>query len=202
MKAALSVLATIASIVLGANALAQTSVTKAPGRTHSAGIAIEPTWLLIGGLGAKIDFRLSDRAALGLGGMYASRTVTEKNERTLPEGAYKVRNYEIYLGPTFNLTGNYDTDGFFITPAIGYTGAKIYDYSVFKLSGEINTWEIRTTAGYQWVVQDFRFIAGGGLKLLGDSEVVVKDKSGKEVLRQSSGSLGGLALDLHAAWLF
>lgn len=197
-----TILSTIVALSVWAPmTFAQSNTMATPQKRHSVGLSVEPLWLLIGGLGAKIDFRVSDTMAIGLGGMYANWS-TKSEDSTINDTAYKQKVYEIYMGPTFNLTGNYDTNGIFFTPAIGYTGSRIYDYSIFNLSGELNTFELRTTAGYQWVSNDLRIIAGGGFKFLGDSDVVVRDASQKEVYRSKSGSFGALALDFHIAWLF
>ena len=56
-----------------------------------------------------------------------------------------------------------------------------------------------SSTGY---AQSVRLNAGAGFRLLKDSEVIVKNSAGGEELRQKSGVAGGLALDLHAAWLF
>ncbi len=179
-----------------------TSTMSTPSREHSVGIAIEPHWLLIGGIGGKFDVRISDKVALGVGGMYASRNSDSSSNSSSTVYSYKWSMYEVYVGPTFNITGDYDHSGMFITPAIGYTGAKISNFSSSNLSGSLDTAELRLTTGYQWVLKDVRFNVGGGLRLLKDSEVIVKNSSGGEELREKSSAMGTLAIDCHAAWLF
>lgn len=198
------VFATALVLLLSSTAHAQsTSTMKAPAREHSVGIAIEPHWLLIGGIGGKFDVRISDNVALGLGGMYVPpRSNTSSSSDTTNDYNYRWSMYEVYFGPTINLTGDYDHSGVFITPAIGYTGSKITNFSFLNYSGSLDTAELRVTAGYQWVIRDLRFNVGAGLRLLKDSEVIVKNGAGQEVSREKSSAMGALALDLHAAWLF
>lgn len=200
------VLAAALTALIATTAHAQSTTTTTtmptPVREHSLGLSIEPHWLIIGGIGGKVDFRVADNIALGLGGMYISPRSTNTSSSSTTDTDYRWSMYEVYLGPTINLSGNYDTSGAFITPAIGYTGAKITNYGYRGLSGSLNTPELRLTGGYQWVIRDLRFSVGGGLKLLKDSEVVVKNTSGGEESRQRSSTTGGFALDCHAAWLF
>lgn len=172
-----------------------------PAKEHSFGLGVEPLWLLIGGIGAKADYRLSSSVSLGLGGMIVPsqrNTNSDTNATT-----YKWSAYEIYLGPTFMITGDYDSNGIYITPAVGYIGSKISEYSSFNLSGKLETYQGRVTAGYQWVSKkSFRVALGAGLRALGSSDVVVKDNNGKEVLRQRSSTSGGLVLDGTLGFLF
>jgi hypothetical protein len=195
-----SILTTL--LIFSALALTTARAEDAPSKSHHVfGLGLEPHWLIIGGIGAKADFRLTDRFSLGFGGMYIpprSNTSTDSLEVS-----YKWSMYEVYAGTTFMITGDYDHHGAYIFPAIGYTGASITDYSTSKLSGSVKTFELRFTGGYQWVVgKNFRFTTGAGIRVLNSSDVVVKDNQGKELLREKSGALGGLALDLHAAYLF
>lgn len=172
-----------------------------PANERSFGLAVEPLWLLVGGIGAKADVRLSSTVSLGLGGMIvpSRRNTTSETNTT----NYKSSAYEIYLGPTVMLTGDYDSNGIFVTPAIGYIGSKITEYSSLNLSGKLDTYQGRLTAGYQWVsAKGFRVALGAGARTLGSGEVVVKDDSGKEVLRQRSSTSGGLVLDGTFAFLF
>ncbi|MGE4133105.1 MAG: hypothetical protein AB7F86_15795 [Bdellovibrionales bacterium] len=164
---------------------------------------VEPHWLLIGGLGAKFDFRLSDSVSFGIGGMGVpdhSTSSTDSNGKN--KETYNFSTYEVYMGPTFMLTGDYDHHGVFLSPAIGYTGAKISNYSEFKLSGQMDSAELRITTGYQWVVRNFRFVAGAGYRAINSTDVIVRDRSGAEVYRERSSVLSGFVIDAGAGILF
>jgi len=141
--------------------------------------------------------------SLGVDGMYVlPRTTNATDEMNNQNYSYKWSTYEVYAGPTIMLTGDFDHRGLYILPAIGYTGASITNYGTLNLSGSMNTFEARFTVGYQFVVKSFKFVTGGGLRLLNSSDIVVKDSFGNEVLREKSSSTGALALDLQAGYMF
>jgi hypothetical protein len=195
----------LALFALSASAFAKDSSLemKNPAKEHSFGLTAEPIWLLVGGLGAKADFRLSQSVSLGLGGMLIPpRNNVRSSSSSDSSFNYKWSMYEIYLGPTFMLTGDFDSNGIFVTPAVGYLGAKITNFGSSNLSGALNTYQARVTAGYQWVsIKSIRIAVGGGLRALGSSEVIVKEGS-KEVLRDKSSSTGGLVIDFQVGMLF
>ena len=56
--------------------------------------------------------------------------------------------------------------------------------------------------GYQWVIRNFRFITGAGLKLVNSADVVVKDNNGNELLREKSDTLGDFVLDASVSYMF
>ena len=177
----------------------------APSTTHEhfLGVGVEPHWLLIGGIGLGVDFRLSNKVSLGLSGMMVpprSNSSTQETNSAIVD--YKWSYYEVYLGPKIMIMGDYDHHGLYVMPAIGYTGASISEYSSLKLSGSTNTAEARLTMGYQWVIRSLRFTVGGGLRVLNSADVVVKDNQGNELLREKSSSFGGFALDGQFAYLF
>ena len=191
---------------LGANAseeLVQTTYPKYSAEEHSFGIRLDPLWTLIGGAGAEADVRVSRKVSIGIGGYYI---FPHNNDyfytSTTPTYSYQWSAYEVYVGPTIMLTGDYDHHGLYIAPGIGYSGAKLTQYSSLNLSGELDTPELRLTVGYQWVVKNFRFTTGAGYRAMGSSVVTVKDSSGNTVLTESSGALGGLALDLGVGMVY
>jgi hypothetical protein len=100
------------------------------------------------------------------------------------------------------LTGDYDHHGIFLAPGIGYTGARVSEYSSSNYSGSMDAPELRLTVGYQWIVRHFRFTTGPGVRLVSSSNIEVKDDSGNVVLNQSSSTLGALALDLGVGMVF
>jgi hypothetical protein len=172
---------------------------------HHVAIGIEPHWLLIGGFGMQADVRLSRRTALAIGGLYVPPRENFNNSdssSTSYDPHYKYSIYEAYLGPSFMLTGDYDRNGLYVMPAVGYAGSSISEYGSSKLSAAIESPEARLTVGYQFVVSAFRFTTGAGMRFLNSSDVVVKDSSGNEVLTEKSDSFGGLALDMRASYLF
>ncbi len=189
----------------------QTSALPAPAKEHSFGFRLDPVWVLIGGIGGEVDFRMSRTISLGIGGYnifphsttHSTSTTTTSSGTTFTwDDDYKWSAYEIYVGPTIMLMGDYDHRGLYLAPGVGYTGAKITDFGTSKLSGSMDAPELRLTVGYQWVVKNFRFTTGGGIRAIGSSDVVVKDDTGNEVLREKSSTLGGLALDLGVGMVF
>ncbi|MES2856563.1 MAG: hypothetical protein V4692_11905, partial [Bdellovibrionota bacterium] len=82
-------------------------------------IGLEPHWLLIGGFGGQIDARISNGVSILVGGMYVPprRNETLSSSNSFTYDTYKYSIYEVYVGPSFMLTGNYDTSGAYITPA-------------------------------------------------------------------------------------
>ena len=101
------------------------------------------------------------------------------------------------------LTGTLGSRGLYINPAIGYQTTRITEFSSSKLTGETSSPMARLTVGYQWIlVKSLRLAAGGGLAVYDSKDIVVKDSSGNEVLREKSSSLGGLAIALQVGYLF
>lgn len=173
---------------------------------HNVGVGLEAHWLIIGGLGIQTDARISDSAALVIGGLYVpprQNTVSEEDKKQNygKEENYLWSTYEVYIGSRFLLTGDYDHHGVFVTPAVGYTGARIQDYGYRKLEASLDVPEARLTVGYQFVVSNFRFLAGAGWKVMGQNDIVVKDEQGSEIYRQKSSTLNGVVIDAHAAFL-
>lgn len=205
MYRTVSMLALAALFAVNAAAAAPASSgsisTTAP-ETHdkkSFSLGIEPLYLLLGGIGGIAEAHLTDRSRLGLGGLYIP---SHKNGDSYPND-YSWSTYEVYLGPTFMLTGDNSHNGFYLSPAIGYTGTTISDYSVFKLSGSLDTFEGRITTGYQFVgTHGMKFVGGLGLRILDTGDVKIKDSAGRELYRVKSDQLSGLALDLRLAFMF
>jgi hypothetical protein len=185
-----------------------TTTTVSAPSVHHVGIGIEPHWLIVGGLGAQFDARVSKKTSIALGGMYLPPHEATTTGDSSTSDHYKWSAFEVYTGPSFMITGDYDHHGAYVMPALGYTGNSITDYrssfstSSSGYSGEFNTPEFRLTGGYQFVVGALRFTTGGGIRLMKESDVVVKDETGKEVLRQRSNTIGGLSLDMRASYLF
>ncbi len=177
-------------------------------KKHSFGIVLEPHWLLIGGMGLKLETPVSDTVALELGGMYIpprqnTLSDSDRNNNTWYYGeTYKWSAYEVWVGARILMLGNYNTHALFVTPGIGYTGASISEYGSSNLSASLNTPEIRATVGYQWVLGSVRFAAGGGFRTMAQSDVVVSDSSGRETYRQKSSTLNGFVIDSNIAFLF
>ncbi len=188
------------------NQSVETARTDSISNSPHVGINLEPIWLVLGGLGAKLDYFATDSVSVNLSGILLPErqvTPTSTTSTTSAVDTYKSSRYEVLLGSTIMLTGYHGTRGLYINPAIGYQSSKISDYSTFKLSGEHSSPMARLTVGYQWILaKHLRLAAGGGLSLNQASDISVKDNAGKEVLRQKSSSLGGLALDLQVGYVF
>ena len=167
--------------------------------SRSFGVGVEPLWLLIGGLGAEFDARLTTGTSLELAGMWVPG---RQQGSTDSYASYKLHMYEVYAGPKFMLTGTYGTRGWYLFPSVGYTGVSITDYSSSGYSGATEGTEERLTAGYQWVVDNMRVIVGGGARAVQISDIVVRDGSGREMDRESAQTLAGLALDLNVSFTF
>lgn len=149
------------------------------------GLGFEPHWLIVGGLGMRVDFKLSDSMSLVLGGLYVPpRSVNRTEDYDSLYVNYKVSMHEVYLGPTIFITGAYDHHGWYVTPALGHMGARISEYGTSKPSASLDVFELRAVGGYQWVVHGFRFITGGGFRLTTSNDIVIKDNQGNELLRR------------------
>jgi len=163
----------------------------------------------LSGVGAKVEYFASEKLSIGIGGIlipnHRIESTTSENGSTTSTvgGNYMWEHNEIYLGTNIMLTGTLGTRGLYINPAVGYRTTRISEFSDFKLSGSLSSPVARLTMGYQWILaKHLRLAAGGGLTVAQSSAVVVKDASGKEVLRENSTSLGGLALDLQVGYIF
>lgn len=169
---------------------------------RSFGVGVEPLWLLIGGLGAEFDARVSEGTAIILAGMY----VPTRDSLTSGSSAdlnYKWTTYEVYIGPKFMLSGAYHESGFYLAPAVGYVGSTITDYGVDKWRGSLNAPVGRLTGGYQFVgFNGIRLTTGLGLRVASSSDIVIRDASDRDVYRTSSSSFGSLALDLRFGFMF
>lgn len=210
MKVLLNALV-ISAMLATSNASAQESVAlkPVPSKEHHFGLRLDPIWALIGGLGAQTDVRLSNGISLALGGYYipprknAETTSSSSSSSSTYTGyTYKWTAYEVYVSTIIMITGDYDHHGLFIAPGVGYTGAKITEYSPFNLSGSMDVPEARVTVGYNWVVKNFKFTAGGGLRAIAGGEVVIKNSAGDEILRDRASSMGGVAFDVGAGMIF
>ncbi len=175
-------------------------------RKRHFALGIEPHWLILRGLGLQMDVRVSNKVAIVLGGLYFPPQDNYLNDDDDDDfdifADYKWTETEVYVGPSYMITGNYDTHGAYILPAVGYFSRTITEYRSSNLSGSLNTFEGRLTGGYQWVAGGFRFTTGAGLRVLSASEIVIKSENGDEEFRTSSGTLSGLALDLRVSYLF
>ncbi len=162
---------------------------------HSFGLAVQPLWLLLGGIGADADLRLTPKTSLLLGGMYVPSHEVQGTDTSSPK--YKLTSYEIYLGPKYMLTGDYDRNGAYVFAGVGYTGVKISEFGSFRLSGSLDAPEAKVTLGYQFVGRDlFKCVFGIGGRILPSSDIVVRHDDGREALREKSSTLSSLVLDL------
>jgi hypothetical protein len=181
----------------------------APKKSPVMGVNLEPVYLVLGGLGAKMEYFVSDSVSLGLGGVYVPKhnmntfTSTSSSSTTTDTESYMFEHNEIFVGSNIMLTGTLGGRGAYLNPAVGYASTRISEYSSSKLSGQLSTPMARLTGGYQWVLVDhLRLAAGGGFTVAQSGTVIVKDSNGAEVLRENSSSLGGLALDLQVGYVF
>jgi hypothetical protein len=171
----------------------------------SFAVNAEPVWLVLGGMGLKFEYFVTDKVSAGVTGMFIPSHRTESTSvKDENDSAYKY-NYEhseVLVGSNIMLMGTLGTRGLYINPAIGYQRTRISDFSDSKLSGELSTPMARFTVGYQWILaKHLRLAAGGGLAAYQSSTITVKDKAGNEVLSQSSSSMGGLAIDLQVGYV-
>ena len=200
----------LGQIVLASPSASSTypSSTSVETASPSFGVNVDPIWLIEGGLGAKIEYFITDSVSIGLGGIvipsHSNQTSNSKNDSTTTvSNSYKWEHNEVFIGTNIMLTGTLGSRGLYINPALGYQTTKISDFGSDKLSGELSSPAARLTMGYQWVIaQHLRLAAGGGFNVVSSSNVVVKDNSGKEVLSQKSSEAGGLALDLQIGYVF
>ena len=169
---------------------------------HFMGIDAEPLWIAVGGFGLDLDFRMSKKTSLVIGGMAVASHAVSKSESS-NDTAYKWSTYEAYIGPQFMINGSFDEWGAYIFPAVGYTSAEITDYSDQKLSGSLSAPEFRFTVGYQFVfAQIMKLTLGGGFRAVSSNEIIVKDSGGNEVYKQKSDTIGGASLDLKFGVMF
>jgi hypothetical protein len=201
-----AILAITTAITAAASAQSSRTHVRNPENGYQFGLNVEPHWLLIGGIGAKADLAVTRGTAIGIQGLYVppksmAHTTYDSNTNSFSR-SYKWTYYEINVGPTFMLTGDLSTHGLYLSPAIGYMSNKISEYSSYNLSGSMNSPQLRTTVGYQWRIGGLRFAVGGGLRLVSQSEVVVKNSKGEPIYREKASSLGGLAIDGMVGWVF
>lgn len=171
------------------------------------GANIDPIWIVFSGIGLKLEYFISDRVSVGVGGIlipsHAVEKSTSSSSTTSTAYDYKYSHYEGLIGSNIMLTGTLGSRGLYINPAIGYQTTAITDFSSSKLTGETSSPMARLTVGYQWILaKSLRLAAGGGLTAYEAKDIIVKDNSGKEVLREKSSSLGGVALDLQVGYVF
>jgi hypothetical protein len=205
MKNLVVALAVLLSV---SNAYAQDGESRASGRqnqTYNFGINAEPIWVLLGGIGARADVAVTRKTALSLQGIYIpehQRESTDDKNTSTTNTDYKWSYSEVNFGPTFMLIGDLSTNGLYLNTSVGYIQTKITEYSSLKLQGELSAPQLRATVGYQWRIGGLRLAAGGGLRLIQSDDIVVKDAQGREMLREKSNALGGLAIDGHVGWVF
>lgn len=169
------------------------------------GINVDPIWLALSGIGIKAEYFISDTISIGIGGIFIPNHKVESttSSTTLTTERYKWEHNEAFVGSNIMLTGTLGSRGLYINPAIGYQSTKISEFSDYNLSGSVSAPMARLTVGYQWIiVNHLRLAAGGGFVATQSSDIVVKDSSGKEALRDKSSNLGGLALDLQVGYVF
>lgn len=174
--------------------------------TKKAGVNLEPLPLLYGGVGLKAEYFVTPKISAGLGGQFLNYTVKHEDpnsEQAKIGGDYKIEHYEVLIGSNIMLTGSLATSGFYLNPAVGYQSTAIKNYSIFNLSGSIESPMARLTAGYQWITaKNLRFGLGAGGTLIQGNDIIVKDNTGKEVLREKASNMSGAALDLQVGFLF
>jgi hypothetical protein len=203
----LLIASTLAPQAFAANNTQYTTTMAVPENRPTFGFNLDPIWLVLGGIGAKAEYFVSDRVSLGVGGIFIprrdNRTTSDNDTTYTSTTKYKWEHNEIHLGTNIMLTGTLGTRGLYINPAVGYMNTRISEYGEYKLSGALSTPMARLTMGYQWViVNHLRLAAGGGFTATQSGTVVVKDADGQEVLKDSSSSMGGLALDLQVGYVF
>ena len=186
------------------NSSGSNSATQTLTKSHKVGINASPIWLLVGGLGAKIEYFTSETISVGLDAVVLQKNVKGDSSSDGSSPAYKQSYKEINLGTNIMLTGSLSTNGIYINPSIGYITAEISDFDIFKLQGGVSAPQARLTAGYQWINRqnDIRLALGGGLSVVQDSDIVVKNDLGKEIARKKVSNLGGAALDFQIGYLF
>ncbi|MEZ0391335.1 MAG: hypothetical protein ACAH59_03905 [Pseudobdellovibrionaceae bacterium] len=173
----------------------------------SMSLSVEPIWLLVGGIGAKAEYFVTDRVSAGLNGVYIAEheAETESSDSKSSSTSYRWSSYEVNIGSNIMLTGNLLSNGFYINPAIGYTGASIKNFGEMQLQGSTSSPQARLTGGYQWFSKSYpnlRLLAGAGVRMIQEPEVVVQDSTGSEIGRVKTQTLTGLALDFHIGYLF
>ncbi|HEY8272791.1 MAG TPA: hypothetical protein VIG33_17995 [Pseudobdellovibrionaceae bacterium] len=178
-----------------------------PKHQVKVGLSAEPIWLLVGGVGAKFEYFVTDHISVGINGVYIPEHQIETSsskDQSLTSESYRWSMNEINLGSNIMLTGSLSTNGVYLNPAVGYQNTRISDYGVLKLKGSLSSPQARLTAGYQFVnpANNLRFALGAGLRMIQDSDILVKDDTGEEVYRQKTSGLGGLALDCHLGYIF
>jgi hypothetical protein len=172
-------------------------------QTSRIGVSVEPLWLFVKGIGGKVDYALTETVSVGVGGMYIpSHANEESSDKQTTSPTYKWAHNELNVGTNIMLTGTLATNGVYVNPAVGYLNTRITEYGVDKLQGELSTPQFRTTLGYQWINQRIRIAAGGGFKVIGKDEIIVKDSSGAEIFRDRPSQTSGLALDFQVGVMF
>ncbi len=175
-------------------------------KTRTVGVDLQPLYLALGGLGAKVDYFATDKFSVGLSGVSIKDRQMGSSEKdaSSTNATYKLSYSELNLNTRFMMTGTNFSDGAYLSPSIGYVTTRISDYGVFGLDGGLATPVATLLAGYQFVnpQNGFRVNAGLGYRLVQANTIIVKDSSGKEILRDKSSNLNGLAIDLGIGMMF
>lgn len=176
--------------------------------SNTFGVNADPLWLALGGLGAKFEYFINEKISLGIGGFFIPSRWNESSSSSSSSSAtksydYKWEHNEFYLISNIMLTGDLNSHGLYISPAYGRQHTAITEFGKEKLNGKLDSPIARLTLGYQWILANhLRLAAGGGLNFMSSDAIVVKDASGKELLRDKSRGASGLALDLQVGFIF
>jgi hypothetical protein len=195
--------------ILGQGALAQTQgtsslETSAAQSEYNGSVGVEPIWLLLGGIGAKAEYFMTQKISLGVDGtVIPSREMKSNSPGNAVNTNYVWSHNQFNLGTTLMLSGTLSTNGFYLNPKVGYQSTRITDFGTEKLQGSLSTPQASATIGYQWITPNspLKLTVGAGYRVLQAGEIVIKDKNNKQIYSQNASNISGLAFDFQLSLL-
>lgn len=162
-------------------------------------LSIQPIYILSGGIGGGFDYLATEKFSLGLSGIY----LPQRKSGSESGNSYNWGYSELSLNSQYMLTGSWVEDGFYLSGSLGAFASKITNYGSSQLKGELNTYFVRATAGYQWVyTSGLTFGFGTGYLFSPESEIVVRESNGTEVIREKTQAGNGMVVDIRFSFLF
>jgi hypothetical protein len=163
--------------------------------------SVQPIYLLAGGIGLQGEYFVTNKISAGVGGVLIPNHKMENTDNTLVKN-YNYEHNEVFGMSTIMITGDLTENGFYVSPVLGFQKTAVSKVTDLEYGGTLDSAFGRFTGGYQWVGSSFRIAAGAGISMIADSDIIVKDKYGNEVLRTKSSNLSGVAIDFHIGMLF
>lgn len=183
-----------------------TSTLDEKSKSRTVGVNIEPIYILIGGIGVKVDYFATEKFSFGIRGVRIQdkEIGSSDSSSSLFSTSYRFSHTELDLNTRFMLTGTNVSDGAYFSPSVGYISSRIYDYGIYRLEGGLSTPVATLMLGYQFVnpQSGFRLNAGLGYRLAQANTIEIKNKAGNVIHSDKSSSLDSMAFELGLGMMF